>query len=163
MSVRFREIAKWPSQLQRKSAIRPFRHFRCASFDRIELDYSYELCFLRHRNHRPRHDVRPDSAVCCDPDRCRLERFETRCRLFVPKLSLIGELNVSISTAFCAQNLDLRSKHLARVRVLVRKLRVLLSVRLILMQLKLRSDFVGREDIILSCLHVCYVPLAAIH
>jgi hypothetical protein len=31
---------------------------------------------------------------------------------------LNGELNVSISTAFCAQNLDLRNNHLARVRVL---------------------------------------------
>jgi hypothetical protein len=75
--------------------------------------------------------------------------------IIVPKLSLIGELNVSISTAFCAQNLDLRSKHLARVRVLVRKLSVLLSVRLVLMQRKLGCAFVGREDIIPSCLHVC--------
>jgi hypothetical protein len=32
---------------------------------------------------------------------------------------LNSELNVSISTAFCAQNLDLRSKHIARVRVRV--------------------------------------------
>jgi hypothetical protein len=46
-------------------------------------------------------------------------RVLARARVIDPKQCLIGELNVSISTAFCAQNLDLRSKHLARVRVLV--------------------------------------------
>ena len=65
-----------------------------------------------------------------------------RARVIDPKQCLIGELNVSISTAFCAQNLDLRSKHLSRVRVLVRKLNVHLPVRLDLMQLKLGCAFV---------------------